>query len=87
MATAFQIALAFERTVYDSLYVALAVQSEAQLITANERLANSSQHISQLSGLGRYKKHITKYHHLCCSRFERLHLFNLVSRIAVALNS
>ncbi len=38
---AFQIATAFERTVYDCLYVALAVHSNAQLITADERLANS----------------------------------------------
>lgn len=38
---AFQIATAFERTVYDCLYVALAVRSKAQLITADERLANS----------------------------------------------
>ena len=39
--SAFQIATAFERTVYDCLYVALAVHSNAQLITADERLANS----------------------------------------------
>lgn len=39
--SAFQIATAFERTVVDSLYVALAVHSNAQLITADERLANS----------------------------------------------
>jgi predicted nucleic acid-binding protein len=39
--SAFQIATAFERTVYDCLYVALAVHSDAQLITADERLANS----------------------------------------------
>jgi predicted nucleic acid-binding protein len=39
--SAFQIATAFERTVYDCLYVALAVYSKAQLITADERLANS----------------------------------------------
>jgi predicted nucleic acid-binding protein len=38
---AFQIATAFERTVYDSIYVALAVQTNSQLITADERLANS----------------------------------------------
>jgi predicted nucleic acid-binding protein len=38
---AFQIATAHGRTVYDCLYVALAVQSKTQLITADERLANA----------------------------------------------
>jgi predicted nucleic acid-binding protein len=39
--SAFQIATTFDRTVYDSLYVALAVRTESQLITADERLANA----------------------------------------------
>ena len=38
---AFQIATDRGRTVDDCLYVALAVQADAQLITADERLANS----------------------------------------------
>jgi predicted nucleic acid-binding protein len=38
---AFQIATDHGRTVYDCLYVALAVQTNSQLITADERLANS----------------------------------------------
>lgn len=38
---AFAIATAFDRTVYDSIYVALAVTSKSQLVTADERLANA----------------------------------------------
>ena len=41
LSKAFEIATTYDRTVYDSLYVALAVQSKAQLVTADERLANS----------------------------------------------
>ncbi len=38
---AFTMAAAFDRTVYDAVYVALAVVSHAPLITADERLANA----------------------------------------------
>ena len=38
---AFIIATTFDRTVYDGLYVALAVSSKAQLVTADERLAHA----------------------------------------------
>jgi predicted nucleic acid-binding protein len=38
---ALNLALGHGRTVYDSLYVALAVQSKTNLITADERLANA----------------------------------------------
>ena len=38
---AFAIATTFNRAVYDALYVALAVASKAQLVTADERLANA----------------------------------------------
>lgn len=38
---AFQIAASHNRSVYDSLYVALAVQAETHLVTADERLANA----------------------------------------------
>jgi predicted nucleic acid-binding protein len=38
---AFAIATAFDRAVYDAVYVALAVTSKSQLVTADERLANA----------------------------------------------
>ena len=38
---ALSIAITFDRTMYDSVYVALAVRSQCQLITADERLANA----------------------------------------------
>jgi predicted nucleic acid-binding protein len=38
---ALAIASFFGRTVYDSIYVALAVTSKTQLVTADERLANA----------------------------------------------
>jgi predicted nucleic acid-binding protein len=38
---ALKIAIAFERSMYDSLYVALAVAARIQLITADEKLVNA----------------------------------------------
>lgn len=38
---ALSIAFAYDRSLYDCLYVALAVQSRTNLITADERLANA----------------------------------------------
>jgi predicted nucleic acid-binding protein len=38
---ALRIAFAYGRSVYDCLYVALAVQAKTELITADERLANA----------------------------------------------
>lgn len=38
---ALKIAFAYDRSVYDCLYTALAVQAKADLITADERLANA----------------------------------------------
>lgn len=38
---ALNLAMTYGRTVYDSLYVALAMQSKTELITADERLANA----------------------------------------------
>jgi predicted nucleic acid-binding protein len=38
---AFPIAVLYNRTAYDSLYVALAIASNSELVTADERLANA----------------------------------------------
>jgi predicted nucleic acid-binding protein len=38
---ALDLAISYGRTVYDSLYVALAIQSKSEMITADERLANA----------------------------------------------
>jgi predicted nucleic acid-binding protein len=38
---AFSIAATFDRSVYDSLYVALAARLKAELVTADDRLANA----------------------------------------------
>ena len=38
---AFTIATTFDRTVYECLYIALAIRSKAQLVTADERLAHA----------------------------------------------
>ena len=38
---AFVIASAFDRSVYDGMYVALAVATNTPLLTADERLANA----------------------------------------------
>jgi predicted nucleic acid-binding protein len=38
---AFQLALHHERTVYDSLYLALSVREQCQLVTADEKLYNA----------------------------------------------
>lgn len=38
---ALRIAFAYDRAVYDCLYVALAVQTKTEMITADERLANA----------------------------------------------
>ena len=41
MPEALRIAFAYDRSVYDCLYVALAIQSKTEVITADERLANA----------------------------------------------
>jgi len=41
LASAYELATAFDCTVYDSLYVALAIESKANFVTADQRLANA----------------------------------------------
>lgn len=50
--SAFGIATAFNRTVYDSLYVALASLLKIHLVTADERLANALAATSHVKWLG-----------------------------------
>ena len=54
MPEALRIAFAYDRSIYDSLYVALAVQSKAELITADERLANALAAHLPVKWLGAY---------------------------------
>ena len=39
--SAFVIATTFDRSIYDSMYVALAIESKGEFVTADERLANA----------------------------------------------
>ncbi len=41
LADAYHIAVAHQRTVYDSLYLALSLQQQCQFVTADEKLVNS----------------------------------------------
>lgn len=51
---ALKIALAYDRSVYDSLYVALAIQFRTELVTADERLANALAARLPVKWLGAY---------------------------------
>jgi predicted nucleic acid-binding protein len=51
---ALRIAFAYDRSIYDSLYVALAVQSKTEMITADERLANALAAHLPVKWLGAY---------------------------------
>jgi len=49
---ALRIARALERSVYDSLYIALAVQTNSDFVTADEKLANSTAGLLPVAWLG-----------------------------------
>ena len=49
---AFAIASGFDRSVYDSLYVALAVATRSEMVTADEKLANALATRLPVRGLG-----------------------------------
>jgi predicted nucleic acid-binding protein len=51
---ALQLAVKHHRTVYDSVYVALALRAKANLITADERLANALAAHLPVKWLGAY---------------------------------
>jgi predicted nucleic acid-binding protein len=51
---AFAIAARFDRTVYDAVYVALAVANDAPLLTADERLGNALAARFPIQWLGTY---------------------------------
>jgi predicted nucleic acid-binding protein len=51
---ALKIALAYNRSVYDSLYVVLAIQFKTEMITADERLANALAARLPVKWLGAY---------------------------------
>jgi predicted nucleic acid-binding protein len=53
--SAFAIATAFERTVYDALYVALAEENGAPVVTADERLVNRLGFRFPIGWLGAYQ--------------------------------
>lgn len=52
---AFAIALTFDRSVYDCLYVSLATVSKCELVTADERLANTLAAHLPVKWLGSFK--------------------------------
>ena len=54
LSQALALAIAFDRTVYDSLYVALATESNGLFVTADERLVNALARQCPVKWLGAY---------------------------------